>query len=93
MKSPHTPYKEQLLLAATREKPKHSSKDPVQPKIKKFKKKNTLNEIIANQKVRRLVILKTEQETLSKLKQGEKKKKRKTAAVSYGTLSRSIIYK
>ena len=62
----------------------HSSKDPVQPKIKKFKKKNTLNEIIANQKVRRLVILRTEQETLSKLKQGEKKKKGRKQQLAMG---------
>lgn len=38
------------------------------------KKKNTLDEITADQKLkRRLLILRAEQETLSKLKQGVKK--------------------
>ena len=64
--------------------PTQQQRPSVAKNKKKNLKKNTLNEMIANQKVKRLVILRTEQEILSKLKQVEKKKKGREHQLAVG---------
>ena len=92
MRSPHTPNKEELLLAATREKPKHSNKDPVRPKVKKNLKRKFAEWDNSKSESEKISNLEDRARDTVQVETRREKKKGKKASVSCGTLSRSIIY-